>query len=182
MKIREFVENYKAKTFINTRQGVDEKSEWIRTQLDIKSYIPFMKKREIAEMIVSQNIEVVDGIKKYRSIDAYIGFVMASIIAHTNLKCSDNPIADYDLLAESGLLPKIVTEFQESYNEIDTLLKMVVASELEDNNISVLIGHFLDGVLKKLDGLSGILSEIDIDELFNNENVANIIGILDKLK
>jgi hypothetical protein len=152
MTIQEFVENYKAKKFMNTPQGLSEKAEWIRGEIGIKNYIPFMDKREIAEMIVEQNIEVVDGIKKYKNIDSYIGFIMTSIMAHTDLKCSDNPIADYDLLAESGLLPQIVAEFQESHNEIDILLKMALASELEDNNPGALIGRFLDGILKKLDG------------------------------
>lgn len=184
MTIKEFCENYKAKKFMNTPQGHSEKVAWLRGELGIKNYIPFMEKRDIAETIVEHHIKVVDGIKKYDAIGAYIGFVVASIMAHTTLKFSDNPIADYDLLAESGLLPCIVGEFQESHNEIDILLKMALASELEDNQPGVLIGRFLDGVLKKLDGaagaLNGILGNIDLDEIFSNENVARIVGLLNK--
>jgi hypothetical protein len=182
--IKEFVENYKAKRFMSTPQGVNEKAEWLRAELAIKSYIPFRDKKRIAEMIVDQNIKVVDGIKKYSNIDAYIGFIMASIVAHTNLKCGDDPIADYDLLAECGLLPQIVAEFQESHNEIDILLKMAVAYELEDNQPGVQIGKFLDGVLKKLDGasnmLSGALGNLDIEKMFSEENMAKIVGLLNK--
>jgi len=184
MTIQEFVEAYKEQRFMSTPQGLNEKSEWIRGQLGIKKYIPFMEKRKIAEMIVEQNIEVVDGIKKYDNIGAYISFIMASIIAHTSLECSDDPVADYDLLAESGLLSQIVAEFQESHNEIDILLKMDVAYELEDNQPGALIGRFLDGVLKKLDGASGMLKEIvgnlDLEEMFSEENVAKIVGFLNK--
>lgn len=182
--IREFCENYKAKTFMNTPQGLSEKAEWLRKELEIKNYIPFMEKRKIAEMVVEQSIEVIDGIKKYSNIDAYIGFIMASIVAHTNLKCSDNPIADYDLLAESGLLTQIVAEFQESHNEIDILLKMAVTYELEDNQPGALIGRFLDGILNKLDGAAGALNEfignLDLEEIFSEENVAKIVGFLNK--
>lgn len=184
MEIREFCENYKAKNFMNTKQGLNEKAEWIREQLGVKKYIPFMEKRKIAEMVVEQNIEIVDGLKKYDSISAYISFIIASIIAHTSLECSDNPIADYDLLAESGLLPQIVAEFQESHNEIDVLLKLAVAYELEDNQPGALIGRFLDGVLKKLDGASSVLKEVvgnlDLEEVFSGENVAKIVGLLNK--
>ncbi len=184
MEIKTFVESYKAKTFMSTPQGLNDKAEWIREQLKIKKYIPFMEKRKIAEMVVEQNIEVVDGIKKYDNISAYISLIMASIVAHTSLKCSDDPIADYDLLAESGLLPQIVAEFQESHNEIDILLKMAVAYELEDNQTGALIGRFLDSVLKKLDGASGMLKEIignlDLEEMFSEENVAKIVGLLNK--
>ena len=184
MTIKEFVENYKAKRFMNTKLGTDERVEWLRKELEIKSYIPFREKRKIAEMIVDQNIKVVDGIKKYDNISAYIGFIMASIVAHTSLECSDDPIADYDLLAESGLLAQIVAEFQESHNEIDILLKMALASELEDNQPGALIGRFLDDVLKKLDGaagmLNGALGNLDLNEIFSEEGMAKIIGLLNK--
>ena len=182
--IREFVDAYKAKNFMNTAQGLKAKTEWLRGELEIKTYIPFMEKRKIAEMVVDKNIKVVDSIKKYDSIGAYIGFVVASIMAHTTLKFSENPIADYDLLAESGLLSQIVTEFQESHNEIDILLKMALASELEDNQTSALIGRFLDNVLKKLDGatgaLNGFIGNLNVEEMFNDENIAKIVGFLNK--
>lgn len=162
MKIAEFCEAYKAKRFINTPQGVDEKSEWLRNELEIKSYIPFREKRKIAEMIVEQNIEVVDGIKKYDDISSYVSLVVASIMAHTNLQFEQDVIADYDLLAESGLLHQIIAEFQGSHEEIGILLKMAVAAELEDNNTNVIIGHFLDSILKKLE-------KLDFKKLFGAE-------------
>ena len=148
-----------------------------------------MEKRKIAEKVVEHNIDVVDGIKKYDSIGAYIGFVVASIMAHTTLEFSSNPIDDYDLLAECGLLTQIVAMFQESHNEIDILLKMKLASELEDNNINVLVGHFLDNILKKLDGvgeaLKGTFDGFDVRDLLGDikqEDLAKLSGLLDKLK
>ena len=138
MTIREFVEAYKAKKFMNTKQGVDERAEWIKKELEVKEYIPFREKREIAEMIVAAYTNEVDGIKKHDSISAYVGFVAASISAHTNLRFGDDPIADYDLLAESGLLPQIVAMFQESHNEIDILLS--TPGFLPFTNTSPLVG------------------------------------------
>ena len=185
MKIAEFCEAYKAKKFMNTKQGSDERTEWLRKELEIKTYIPFKEKRKIAEMIVEQNIKVVDGIKKYDNISSYISFVMASIIAHTNLECSADPISDYDSLAESGLLPQIVAEFQGSHNEIDILLKMAVEYEIEDNNVAAIIGRFLDGVLQKLDGLSGAIGNIDLTKILGDikqEDLAKLSGLLNKIK
>ena len=182
MKVQTFVENYKSKNFMNTRQGADEKVEWIRKELEIKTYIPFREKRQIAEMIVGQYTDEVDGIKKHDSIAAYVGFVTAMIASHTVLKFSDNPVADYDLLSDSGLLPQIVSEFQQDYNECGIILKMALAMELEYNNTNVLIGHFLDGVLKKLDGLSGMLGRINLNEIFKDENMVKIVGLLNKSK
>ena len=158
MKIAEFIDAYKAQRFINIRQGIDEKSEWLKKTLEIKTYIPIMVKREIAEMIVKKTTTVVNGIKKHDSIDSYISFVVAMITAHTNLQFNEDPVMDYDLLAESGLLPQIIMEFKPSYDECDTILKMTLAMELEDNNPGVLIGQFLDGIL-------GTLQSIDFNKI-----------------
>lgn len=182
--VKNFVDAYKAKNFMIIRNGTDERSEWIRKELEVKEYVPFKTKREIAEMIVAQNIEVIDGIKKYDSISGYVSLVVASISAHTNLEWSSDPVADYDLLAESGLLPLVIAEFQGSHSELDIMLKMALEMELEDNKTNVLIGHFLDDVLKKIDGLSGALSgalgDFDLEEMLSNENMAKIVGLLNK--
>lgn len=186
--VKEFVEAYAAKRFMITKNGTDERSEWLRSELAIKTYIPFKEKRKIAEMIVAQNIKEVDGIKKYDDISSYVSLVVASIMAHTNLKFGADPIEDYDLLAECGLLPQIIAEFQGSHEEIGILLKMAIAFELEDNNINVLVGRFLDGVLKKLDGIvdgvKDMVGNVDIKELlgmnFKEEDLAHLKGFLDK--
>lgn len=180
MLINEFIKTFTDKKIVNTKINEHAVSDYLKRELEINAYIPFREKRKIAEMVVRQNIEVIDGIKKYDNINAYIGFVMASIVAHTNLECSSDPIADYDLLAESGLLSQIVTEFQESHNEIDILLKMAVTYELEDNQPGALIGRFLDGVLKKLDNVGEFLSGLNLKETFSEENMAKIVGLLNK--
>ena len=182
--VKNFVDAYKAQRFMIGKNGVDEKSEWLRKELEIKSYIPFAEKRKIAEMIVEQNIEVVDGIKKYDSINGYLSLIVASIMAHTNLEWSTDPVADYDLLAESGLLPQIIAEFQGSHEEIDLLRKMVLDMELEDNNTNVLIGHFLNQILEMLDSVSGSLKDGLMASLgdIKPEDLAKLYGLFDKLK
>lgn len=189
MKIAEFITTYKAKRFMNIKTAADEKSEWLKQELEIKTYVPFREKRRIAETIVKQNISVEDGIKKYDDINSYVSLVVASIVAHTNLEFSDDPVTDYDMLAETDLLPQIITEFQGSHEEIGILLKMAIAAELEDNNINVLVGHFLDNILKKLDGVSEALKtkieELDLKELLGDikpEDLAKLNGLLDRLK
>lgn len=190
MDIKTFVENYKAKKFMNIKTAAEEKSEWLRNELKIKTYIPFKEKREIAEMIVGQNIEVVDGIKRYDSIDGYMSLIVASIASHTNLMFSQDPVSDYDLLAESGLLPEILAEFADSHQEIDLLLHMALDMELEDNEINALIGHFLDKISGMLDGVidsvKDKLEDFDLSELlgtdFKQEDLTKLSGLLNKLK
>lgn len=179
MKIKEFCDAYKAKRFMNIKTAAEEKSEWLRNELEIKTYIPFMEKRRIAEMVVEQNISVIDGIKKYDDIGSYVSLVVASIMAHTNLQFSDSPIEDYDLLAESGLLPQIIAEFQGSHEEIGILLKMAIAAELEENNVNVLVGHFLNNIIQ-------ILEKVNPKDIFGagikGEDLAKLLAFLDRLK
>lgn len=190
MKINEFIENYKAKRFMVTKQGVDERSEWLRKELSIKNYIPFKEKRQIAETIVAHNIKEVDGIKKYDDIGSYVSLVVSSIMAHTNLEFGDDPIVDYDLLAENGLLTQIIAEFQGSHEEIGILLKMAIASELEDNNVNALVGRFLNKVSGMLDIIVEVAKDkfesFDLNDVlgadFKKEDLAQLMGFLDKLK
>lgn len=188
MDIKNFCEAYKNKSFMNTPQGLNDKAEWLRKELKIKNYIPFREKREIAEMIVEQNIKVVDGIKKYDNIDSYVSLIVASIAAHTSLHFSDDPVTDYDLLAESGLLPQIISEFQSSHDEIGILLKMAIASELEDNNVNALVGRFLNKISEMLDVVGATLKDkfgdLDIQDIlgtdFKQEDLTKLKVFLDR--
>ena len=189
MKIAEFINEFYEKKIQNTKLNEHAISDYLKKELEIKTYIPFKTKREIAEIVVAQNTKWVDGVKRNDAINQYIGFVVAMISAHTNLSFSENPVEDYDLLAESGLLPQIIAEFKESFDETDIILKMALAMELEDNNINALVGKFLNNILQKLDGagdaLKNMLGNIDLKEIlganFNNEDLANLKGFLDKI-
>lgn len=186
MDIKTFVTNYKNKRFMNTKNGVDERIEYLKKELEIKTYIPFAEKRRLAEMVVEQNIKVVDGIKKHDEINSYLCFMIGVIAAHTSLQFSDDPVADYDLLAESGLLPLIVAEFQNDYTECDIILKMALTMELQDNNVNVLVGHFLDSILKKIDGVGAMFKDFDLKDVLgadiSKEDLAKLSGLLDRLK
>ena len=138
-------------------------------------------------MLVMKNIDVVDGVKKHDSISGYISFVAAMLTAHTNLELSD-PIADYDVLSENKLLAPIIETFRTSYDECDVLLKMALAQELEDNNINMLFGRFLNNISEKVDELSEVLKSTMSNEnlsallgaKFNQEDLAKLSSFLDK--
>ena len=188
MLVKDFVEDFKSKKIVNTKINDHAISDYIKEKLEIKTYIPFKLKRSIVEMVISQNIELVDGIKKIDPFDEYVGFVVSMLGVHTLLEFSDDPVVDYDLLAENKLLPLIIAEFQESYDECGVLLKMARNTELSDNNIEATFGRFLDSVLNKLDivgeSLKNALSDINIEDLFNGifkeEDLTRLKGFLDK--
>lgn len=186
MQVIDFIKDYKEKKVTNTKLQPNAVSDYLRESLEIKTYLPFREKREIAEVVVKQNTTEVDGVKKNDAINQYISFIVAMLTAHTSLQFSNDPVADYDLLAESGLLPQIIAEFQESYNENDILLKMALAMELEDNNVNVLVGKFLNGILQRLDSVGEVLKDkldgFDIKDIlgadFKQEDLAKLSGFL----
>lgn len=187
--VQDFVQEFKDKKIVNSRVNEHAVSDYIKDRLEVKTYIPFKLKRQIAEMVVAQNTSNVDSIKKNDAINQYLSFIVAMITAHTALEFSADPVSDYDMLAESGLLPQIIAEFQGSYTECDVILKMALAMELEGNNINALVGRFLDNILKKLDGVSealkGKLDGFDIKDVlgnFNEEDLAKLSGFLNKIK
>lgn len=186
--VENFVKNFKDKKIINTKATPDAINKYIRENLEIRTYIPFVEKRTIAEMVVAQNTYEVDGVKKNDSINQYVGFVVAMISAHTSLEFSGDPVSDYDLLSESGLLSHIIMEFQESYNECDIILKMAIAMELEDNHINAIIGRFLNEILQRLDGVGDVLKDklgsLNLKDILGHdikpEDMAKLQGLLDR--
>ena len=189
MKVIDFVQSAKDKKVMNTKIAPDAVEKFIRDNLEIREYIPFNKKRMIAEMVVNSNTDVIDGVKKHDSISAYIGFVVSMLSSHTNLEFSDNPVIDYDLLAESGLLMPIIETFHPDYNECDVVLKMALAQEMEDNNVNALVGRFLNNITDKLDGvgemLKSVIGNVDLNEILGGikgEDLAELSGLLNKVK
>lgn len=187
--VKTFIEKFKNDKVMNNKINTNIVSDYLKKELEIKTYIPFRTKREIAEIVVAQNTDWVDGIRKHDSVNAYISFIIASLTAHTNLTFGDDPVEDYDLLAESGLLPQIIAEFESSHSECDIILKMVLAMELEDNNINVIVGKFLNEVLQRLDGVGETLKKQlgdfnlkDILGNFKQEDLAKLSGFLNRFK
>ena len=183
MKVTDLIQEFKDKKIQNTKTEVDKVGKYLRKTLEIKTYIPFRTKREIAEIVVAQNIKEINGVKKNDQINQYISFVVAMLKAHTNIEFSEDPVADYDLLSESGLLPQIVAEFQESYNECDIVLKMAISMELEDNNINLIVGRLLNNLAESL---KNKLDSFNFSDLLGSdikkEDVAKILSFLDKNK
>lgn len=174
MKTVDFVKGFIEKRVMNTKVDPDAVGKYIKETLEVEEYIPFNTKRRIVDKVIKQNIEVIDGVKKNDPISQYVSFVIAMLIAHTNLEISDNPVDDYDELSRNGLLMPVIETFKTDYNECDVLLKMALASELEDNNMSFVVGKFLNGIVEKL-------GSFNLNSLIKEEDMAKIAGLLDKL-
>ena len=68
MLVKTFVENFKKEKVMNTKINPNAINEYIIKNLEVKTYIPFLTKREIVETVIEKNLKVIDGIKKVDSI------------------------------------------------------------------------------------------------------------------
>lgn len=187
--VKQFVEEFKSKKITNNRINENAVSDYLKENLEIKEYISFKDKRAIAELVVSANTVEIDGVKKHDSISAYVGFVVAMLTSHTNLEIGSDPVSDYDLLAENGLLMPIIDTFRADYTECDIILKMALAYEMEDNNVGAVVGRFLNKIYNTIDGvgdsIKDIIGKINVNDILgdiNKEDLAKFNSLFDKLK
>lgn len=188
MLVNEFVQEFKNKKIINTRTDDTIVSKYIKDTLEIKTYLPFREKRKIAERVVAQNTEEVNGVMMNDSISQYVSFVVAMLDNYTNLEFSEDSVADYDLLAEAELLPLIINEFKSEYSECEVLLKMALAAEMQHNDINMAVGRFLNGILNRIDiageALMTAMEGVNLNEIlganFKEEDLAKLSSFLNK--
>ena len=188
MTIENFIKEFKHKGIKNTNVNPNMVSDYIKKVLEVKETLPFREKRQLAETVVNINTVEVDGVWKHDSINAYVAFVVGAISTHTNLEFGDDPVEDYDLLVNAGLLVPIIDTFQADYTECEVLLKMALTDKMSDNDVNIFIGKFLNGILSKLDGVGEILKDkledIDIQDVlggkFNPEDLDKLTSFLNK--
>jgi hypothetical protein len=185
MKVLEFIENYNAKRFMNTKQGVDERVEWIRNEIGVKEYLPFAEKQTIAKTVLAECASIEDGVIAIDSVDKYISFTMAMLATYTVLEPDEDVTLseEYDALCsirvEDGtLLDAIIKTFEVEYVRCNDILNMMTADLLAENNIEKQIGKFLsnlsdkiskfgDGLIDKIGDMNMDLNQLDIDKLIN---------------
>lgn len=181
--IKEFVEAYKAKNFMNTPQGEKNRVEWIKKELDVKEYVPFDEKQAIAQTVLVSCSTISDGVVAIDSIRKYMLFTMAMLSMYTNLESDeDTSLSDsYDALCscqvgDGTMLDAIIKTFEIEYSRCNDILNMMTADLLAENNIEKQVGKFLsnlsekvnklgDGLIDKLGDFNMDLSQLDIDKL-----------------
>ena len=164
MKVNELVEMYEKNPRID-----------IAKQLEVEKYVSIDLKRKLAELVLDNCTEVVDGEIHIDSVERYILFTIAVIGMHTNLEFSYDEDSDYgcideyDELCKSGLIVKIIDTFKDDYASCQEILNMMTADRLQNNmTIEKKIYKFLDMIQEILSGATDSLVEkLDVDALKN---------------
>lgn len=144
MTIKMLIENM-------TREDFD-----METELHVKKYLPIEEKKLIAQGIMYECIEEIDGALKIDSVQQYLSYVKYMILRHTNLEYAPD---DYDTLCEHGLLNKIIECFGEDAAECSRILNLMVDDRMREVSIESTIAKFLGNLTNELGGLSEQLSQ-----------------------
>ena len=189
MTIREFVEAYKAKKFMNTRVGVEDRIEFLKSTLDVKAYIPFVDKRALAEATIAACANFDDGVFVIDSLKKYMLFTMTMLFTYTSLEHDESVGVDeeYDLLCsvcvdDGTLLDAAIGLFAVEYSRCNDILNMMTADVLAENNVEIQIGKFLSGLSDKIDQfgdkLIKIVENLDIGQL----DIDKLTRMINKIK
>ncbi len=182
--VKEFIE--KSKGIKNTQFDTSAVEKHIRNTLEVKSYIPFVEKREMCATVLEGACKNVGGIVEVDSVSRYLLFTIAIISKYTNLtfenKDDEDAIDQYDLLCQSGLLNEILNVIGGEYETCNNILNMMMADiDANNNNVAVVFDKALQKVLGYVDNLVGVLADkVDALELdLNQLDIDKYKGILD---
>ena len=187
MKVIEFIEAVKK----NPNQATAICKKLIKTR-----YIPVLEKRQLAELVYSNSIEIENGIVKVDSLSKYLIFTLLMLTKYTTLEFSvdekgaatEEAIKEYDALCENGLLNPIIAEFQEDYVRANEIMNYVFQDNLSVNNtVEAVVGKAAMALLSIVDGFTNTLSE-KVEEMgfdlsnFDMNQIENIMNLLNAKK
>lgn len=194
MTIKNFVNEY-------TKRADQLKEQYLKENLKITSYVPFLIKDAIAQVIVDrstykyENYTKEDGTIGNRktdkiqinSITQYILFCRVLIENYTNLEIETKEfVEEYDALKECGLLDKLMVGNENvppmipvsEISELRTLIDMKQKDELTNR---CEIHNFISGQVTRFGELAGVLLNPVFDKI--SEQLENISDEdVDKIK
>lgn len=143
-------------------------------ELQVKKYLPIEEKKLIAQGIIYECTEQVDGVIKVDSVQQYLSYVKYMILRHTNLEYTPE---DYDKLCSTEyqgktLLNAIMECFAPDAKECTRILNLMASDRMQQNSMEFIIGKFLNNItealkdkLNQFDISSFIPQDVDKDNL-----------------
>lgn len=190
MKVVEFINEFKEKKIMNTQIAPNAIGDYIKKGLEVKTYVPFVEKQSIAQVVLETCANMNDGVIAIDSIQKYIIFTITILSAYTNLEFDgEQDLSDYDALCsyqvgDCTLLDEIVKTFEKEYSRCNDILNMMTADLLAENNIEKQVGKFLSGISDKIselgDSLINKLGDFNMD--LNQLDIDKLSNIISKIK
>ena len=147
MKINEFISEYNK----NKKQAAFNVAKLINA----KTYVPVLRKRQLAELVYQNSISYENGLVKVDSLTKYLIFSMVIISEYTDLeftvdengKATAEAIAEYDSLCEAGLIDVVISCFAADYARANEILNYVFKDNLAvTNTVEAVIGSLSEQI------------------------------------
>ena len=191
MKIYEFIKEFKEKKIMNTAINQNAVSAYIKKELEVKDYIPFVEKQSVAQIVLESCANIKDGVVAIDSIQKYIVFTITVLSTYTNLEFNgdETDLDTYDALCsyqigDGTLLDEIVKTFEKEYVRCNDILNMMTADLMAENNIEKQVGKFLSGISRKINDLrDSLIDELgDFNRDLNQLDIDRLSDIISKFK
>jgi hypothetical protein len=189
MKINEFINTYNK----NNKQATFN----VAKLLNVKTYVPVLRKRQLAELVYQNSISFENGLVKVDSLTKYLIFSMLMISEYTDLEftvdengsATAEAIAEYDALCEAGLVDVVISCFAADYGRANEILNYVFKDNLAVSNtveavvgglvenINEYLGNLAESLKNKIDNFDMDLSNVDMSQF---ENIINLLGSANK--
>ena len=155
MKVQELLMNIKQDNFD------------LENALEIKKYLPIEVKKTIAEGIVYECLENIDGVAKINSVQKYLSYVRYMITMHTNLEYTDN---DYDAICSAEyhgarLLDAIIKCFENDAKECKKILNFIVGDYKNEASLESSVFKFLNGLNIVVSKFANKIEDVDVKSL-----------------
>ena len=178
MKIKEFIEKVN-----NDKMGTMNLAKTI----EVKRYVPIMRKYEIAQMVFAASTTRNNGIIEVDSLKKYLMFTITTMSEYTNLEFSSDAelgsIEEYDMLCEAGLIDKIIECYEEDYGRALTVLDYVFTDAIANNNNVVnVLAELTSNISNTVDSIADTMNEkiADFDggniDMSGLEEVMKLLG------
>lgn len=174
MKIAEFINEFKEKKIVNSKLNDHAVGDYLKKELEVKDYVPFVEKRELCERVLNAcNVKNDNGLVEIDSVSRYIIFTISVIMKYTNLEFSSgeddiDSIDEYDMLCQNGLLNPILSVIGEEYAACNNMLNMMMEDIIANNNtveniLGLASNRLLGSVDKIIDVLADKIEELEVD-------------------
>lgn len=185
MKIMDFIEAVKK----NPTKANEVCAKIVKTK-----YIPVLEKRQLAELVYENSIDIENGVVKVDSLSKYLIFTLLMLNSYTELEftvdengaATEAAIQEYDALCKEGLINKIIAEFQEDYARANEIMNYVFQDNLAVNNtVEAVVGRAANGLLgiigELADKLGTKIEEMELDLAdFDLSKFNDVINLLNR--
>ena len=185
MKINEFISEYNK----NKKNAAFNVAKLI----NVKTYVPVLRKRQLAELVYQNSISYENGLVKVDSLTKYLIFSMLMISEYTDLEftvdengsATAEAIAEYDALCEAGLIDVVIGCFAVDYARANEILNYVFKDNLSvTNTVEAVVGSLSEQIGDSLDdlvmSLKNKIDNFDMDlsrqDMTAVQNVLSLLG------